>query len=303
MTVNAKTRPIDMVGSDIDIIDSNHDILGESLIWDQDKQLLWWVDGIGMFIHRLDPSTNKKQSWQMTEEIGSIGLRQKGGLVVGMRSGLYFFNPDNGALTEIVKPDADRPGNRFNDGKVDRHGRFWTGTVQASAYTPRGRLWRLDADLKANLIMEGITCINGISFSPDNRLMYFTDSFSCRIDVFDYDATDGAIYNRRHFADVPLGRGICDGSTVDADGCFWSANMDGWCVTRYDPRGRIDTVINLPVRRVTSLCFGGPNLDTLYITTARRRMKEKELAQQPLAGCLLAVNAGIQGLEEPKFLG
>ena len=151
--------------------------------------------------------------------------------------------------------------------------------------------------------MEGITCINGISFSPDNRLMYFTDSFSCRIDVFDYDATDGAIYNRRHFADVPLGRGICDGSTVDADGCFWSANMDGWCVTRYDPRGRIDTVINLPVRRVTSLCFGGPNLDTLYITTARRRMKEKELAQQPLAGCLLAVNAGIQGLEEPKFLG
>ena len=110
-----------------------------------------------MFIHRLDPSTNKKQSWQMTEEIGSIGLRQKGGLVVGMRSGLYFFNPDNGALTAIVKPDADRPGNRFNDGKVDRHGRFWTGTVQASAYTPRGRLWRLDADLKANLIMEGIT--------------------------------------------------------------------------------------------------------------------------------------------------
>jgi DNA-binding CsgD family transcriptional regulator len=113
--------------------------------------------------------------------------------------------------------------------------------------------------------MEGITCINGISFSPDNRLMYFTDSFSCRIDVFDYDSTDGAIYNRRHFADVPLGRGICDGSTVDADGCFWSANMDGWCVTRYDPRGRIDTVINLPTRRVSSLCFGGPNLDTLFI--------------------------------------
>ena len=142
MTVNAKTRPIDMVGSIIDVADSNQDILGESVIWDKDSGHLWWVDGIGMFIYRLDPSSGKKQSWKLNEEIGSIGLRKKGGLVVGMRSGLYFFNPENGQLTEIAKPDADRPGNRFNDGKVDRHGRFWTGTVQASAYTPRGRLWR-----------------------------------------------------------------------------------------------------------------------------------------------------------------
>jgi len=143
--------------------------------------------------------------------------------------------------------------------------------------------------------MEGITCINGISFSPDNRLMYMTDSFSCQIDVFDYDSVEGAIHNRRKFADVPLGRGICDGSTVDADGCFWSANMDGWCVTRYDPRGRIDMVVNLPVRRVSSLCFGGPDLDTLFITTARRRMSEKELTQQPLAGNVLAVRPGVKG--------
>jgi len=303
MTVNAKTRPIDMVGSVIDIADSELDILGESIIWDHEKQLLWWVDGIGMFIRRLDSATGEKRNWKMHEEIGSIGLRKKGGLVVGMRSGFYFFFPETGALEEIAKPDADRPGNRFNDGKVDRHGRFWSGTVQASAYTPRGRLWRLDPDLKTTMIMEGITCVNGMSFSPDNRLMYFTDSFSCQIDVFDYDSVDGAIYNRRHFADIPLGRGTCDGSTVDADGCFWSANIDGWCVTRYDPRGRIDTVINLPVRRVTSLCFGGPKLDTLYITTARRRMQEKELAQQPLAGCLLAVHPGVQGLPEPEFLG
>ena len=303
MTVNAKTRPIDMVGSIIDVADHGQDVLGESIVWDHDTQLLWWVDGIGMFIHKLNPATGQKQSWKMNEEVGSIGLRKAGGLVVGMRSGFYFFSPETGALTEIARPDAERPGNRFNDGKVDRYGRFWSGTVEAGAYTPRGRLWRLDPDLKTTLIMEGITCINGMSFSPDNRLMYFTDSFSCRIDVFDYDATDGSIYNRRHFADIPLGRGTCDGSTVDADGCFWSANIDGWCVTRYDPRGRIDTVINLPVRRVTSLCFGGPDLDTLYVTTARRRMQEKELAQQPLAGKLLAVRPGVKGLVEPKFLG
>lgn len=303
MTVNSLTRPIDMVGSVIDVVDSAQDVLGESITWDSKKQVLWWVDGIGQFIHQLDPATGKKKSWKMNEEIGSIGLRAKGGLIVGMRSGLYFFDPETGDLSEISRPDAERPGNRFNDGKVDRHGRFWSGTVEAAVYTPRGRLFRLDTDLRPKLIMEGITCINGISFSPDNRLMYMTDSFSCRIDVFDYDAVDGEIYNRRHFADVPLGRGICDGSTVDADGCFWSANMDGWCVTRYDPRGRIDMVINLPVRRVSSLCFGGPDLDTLYITTARRRMGDKELAQQPLAGNVLAVRPGVKGLPEPEFLG
>ncbi|TCK35397.1 sugar lactone lactonase YvrE [Paraburkholderia sp. BL8N3] len=303
MTVSSITRPIDMVGSVIDVVDSTPDVLGESIIWDEKTQLLWWVDGIGQAIHRLDISSGAKKSWPMQEEIGSIGLRAKGGLIVGMRSGFYFFSPETGELTEIARPDAERPKNRFNDGKTDRHGRYWSGTVEAAAYTPRGRLFRLDPDLKPHLIMEGITCINGISFSPDNRLMYMTDSFSCQIDVFDYDSVEGAIHNRRKFADVPLGRGICDGSTVDADGCFWSANMDGWCVTRYDPRGRIDMVVNLPVRRVSSLCFGGPDLDTLFITTARRRMSEKELTQQPLAGNVLAVRPGVKGLPEPEFLG
>lgn len=303
MTVSSKTRPIDMVGSVIEVADAGRDILGESIIWDSHGQALWWVDGIGKFVHRLDPASGQKRSWETTEEIGSVNLRAKGGVLLGMRSGLYFLDPASGQQTEIARPDAERPGNRFNDGKVDRHGRFWSGTVEAAAYTPRGRLFRMDADLSVKKIMDGITCINGISFSPDNRLMYLTDSFSCRIDVFDYDAVDGAIYNRRHFADVPLGRGICDGSTVDADGCFWSANMDGWCVTRYDPRGRIDMVVNLPVRRVSSLCFGGPDLDTLYITTARRRMGDQELAQQPLAGNVLAVRPGVKGLPEPEFAG
>ena len=151
--------------------------------------------------------------------------------------------------------------------------------------------------------MEGITCNNGLSFSQDNRLMYFTDSFSYRIDVFDHDDTEGTIHNRRVFAEIPIGRGVCDGATVDADGCFWCANNDGWCVTRYDPRGRVAMVINLPLRRATSVCFGGPDLDVLYITTGTRRMQKEELAQQPLSGCLLAVRPGVKGLPEPEFAG
>jgi sugar lactone lactonase YvrE len=287
----------------IDVVDGHHDVLGESPVWDHRRGVLWWVDGIGQKIHRLNPSSGEKRTWPMQEEVGSIGLRAKGGLVVAMRSGFYFFDPETGKLAEIARPDADRPKNRFNDGKVDRTGRFWSGTVQADKYVPRGRLWRLDPDLKTSRHMDGITCINGLSFSPDGQLMYMTDSFSLWIDVLNYDQDEGTIHNRRPFAQIEIGRGRCDGATVDADGCFWSANNDGWCVTRFDPRGRVDRVINLPVRRPTSLVFGGPDLDVLYITTATRRLPESELAQQPLAGCLLAVRPGVKGLAEPEFAG
>lgn len=297
------SRPIELKATPVDVADAEHCVLGESALWDHGRGLLWWVDGIGQAIHRLEPATGEKQSWKLEEEVGAIGLRAKGGLIVGTRSGIGFFDPQSGRLSPSSRPEADRPGFRFNDGKVCRAGRFWTGTVQADKYTPRGRVWRIDADASAHKMLEGVTCQNATSFSPDNRLMYFTDSFTCRIEVFDYDDAEGTLHNRRLFAEVPLGRGVCDGATVDADGGFWSANIDGWCVTRYDPRGGIDRVINLPVRRPTSLCFGGPDLDILYITTATRRMSEKELAQQPLAGCVLAVRPGVKGLPEPQFAG
>ena len=297
------TRLIEMKAPAVEVVDSERGVLGESAVWDHQRGLLWWVDGIGQAIHRLDPSSNAKRSWKFDEEVGSIGLRAKGGLIVGMRSGIHFFDPGTGRLSLSSRPEADRPGFRFNDGKVCRAGRFWTGTVQADQYTPRGRVWRIDHDGTAHKLLEGVTTQNGTSFSPDNRRMYFTDSFSCRIEVFDYDDIEGTLHNRRLFAEVPLGRGVCDGATVDADGCFWSANIDGWCVTRYDPRGGMDMVINLPVRRPTSLCFGGPDLDILFITTATRRMPEAELAQQPLSGCLLAVRPGVKGLPEPEFAG
>jgi sugar lactone lactonase YvrE len=287
----------------IEVVDSAHDVLGESPVWDSRRRVLWWVDGIGCRIHRLDPSSGEKRTWLQPEEVGSIGLRANGGLVVAMRSGFFFFDPDSGALTEICRPDAERPKNRFNDGKMDRNGRFWSGTVQADRYVPRGRLWRLDPDLKTSQHMDGLTCINGLSFSPDGQLMYMTDSFNLCVDVLNYDQDEGTIHNRRLFAEVQIGRGRCDGATVDADGCFWSANNDGWCVTRFDPRGRVDRVINLPVRRPTSLAFGGADLDILFITTATRRLPASELAQQPIAGCLLAVRPGVKGLPEAEFAG
>ncbi len=301
--VSAFTRATELKATPIEVIDKTRDILGESAVWDAQDQVLWWVDGIGCNIHCLNHSSGKKRSWNFNEEVGSIGLRAAGGLVVGMRSGLFTFDPGDGELTEICRPDADFPDHRFNDGKVDRSGRFWTGTIKAAEYEPRGRVFRLNPDRTTKMFLQGITCVNGLSFSPDNRLMYFSDSFSRKIEVFDYDDIDGEIYNRRFFAEVALGRGVCDGATVDADGCLWSANANGWCVTRYDPHGKVDMVFNLPVQKPTSLCFGGPDLSTLFITTGTRRLSDTEQAQQPLAGNLLAIRPGVKGIAEGRYAG
>lgn len=299
---NIHLQVISMLGTDVDVIDGHRDVLGESPIWDHRENALYWVDGIGAAVHRLDTATGSKKSWPLPEEVGAIGLcRSRDRLMVGLRSGVYLLDTTNGTLDAVATPETDRPENRFNDGKVDRAGRFWSGTVKADRYEARGRLWRIDPDRSAHKILDGVVCPNSICFSPDDRLMYYSESFTCRVDVFDYDIGDGAVYNRRLFADIPIGRGVSDGATVDSEGFLWIANMDGWCVTRYDPRGRVARVINLPVRRPSACCFGGPDLDILYITTATRRMQEKEIAQQPLAGCLLAVDPGVKGLPEPEF--
>lgn len=297
-------QAISMQGTHVEVVDSHRDVLGESPIWDHRENVLYWVDGIGPAIHRLDPAAGKKKTWPMPEEVGSIALRRKrDSILVGLRSGIFFLDTKTGALETAVKPEADRPENRFNDGKADRAGRFWSGTVKADRYEARGHLWRVDPDLNAHRILDGVVCPNSIAFSPDDRLMYYSESFHCRIYVYDFDIVDGRIHNRRTFAELPIGRGVSDGATVDAEGYLWSANMDGWCVTRYDPRGRVDRIVSLPVRRPSACCFGGPNLDILYITTATRRLSEKEKAQQPLAGCLLAVDPGVKGLPEPEFAG
>ena len=296
-------RPVDLSVPIIEVVDEECSVLGESIVWDEVKQCLWWVDGIGQKIHCRDHDTGQKKTWDFDEEIGSIGLRKGGGLIVGMRSGLFLFTEETGKLECFARPDSEFPGHRFNDGKADRSGRFWTGTVLAKEYAPSGRLFRVDPDLSAHLMLEGISCVNGLCFSPDNRLMYYSDSFSNRIEVFDYNEHDGRIFNRRLFAEIPIGRGVCDGATVDAQGYFWSANCYGWCVTRYTPRGQVDMVFNLPVQKPTSLCFGGPDLDVLYITTAHRRLNQAQREQQPLAGKLLAVRPGVRGIAEARFHG
>jgi len=294
--------------------DETPTILGESALWSSGERAMYWVDGLRPSIHRRVLGSGKTTKWDAPEEVGCIGLRAKGGLVAALRSGFYSFDTETGTFMAICDPESDRPRSRFNDGKVDRGGRFWSGTVQESLtvgtadsnaryYDAVGKLWRLDPNGRAKECANGITMNNGLCWGPGNDIMYFSDSFTREIVVYDYDLATGDIENRRHFASIPRERGVCDGATVDSEGYFWCANIDGGCVTRYDPKGKVAQVVALPVTRPTSCCFGGPDLKTLYVTTARRRLNEEQLRQQPLAGCLLAIETDVAGLPEPKYLG
>ncbi|SEB12130.1 SMP-30/gluconolactonase/LRE family protein [Paraburkholderia sartisoli] len=287
--------------TDLDIVDEERRFVAESPLWDYRANRLYWVDVARPAILWRDMNTGNRHTWSYDEEVGSIALCEAGGLVAGMRSGIYRVDTETGMRTPLAKPESDRPLNRFNDGAVDPTGRYWIGSLQTDSLAPRGRLWRIEADACGSAMLDGLTCPNGLCWSPDGQRMYFTDSSTQRIDVFDYDVCDGVAYNRRLFAELPDGRGVGDGATVDGDGYLWSASCGGWCITRYDPRGRVDRIVGLPVRLPTSCCFGGQKLDTLYITSSTR-MGDVELAQQPMAGRLIAAYVGVKGVCERTFV-
>ncbi|MGE0746373.1 MAG: SMP-30/gluconolactonase/LRE family protein [Rhodospirillales bacterium] len=282
---------------------NNRDVTGESPLWSPAEAALYWVDIRRPAVWRLDPATGAQASWTMPCEVGSIGLRARGGLIVALRSGLHALDTATGALGLLVDPEPRRSANRLNDGKVDPAGRFWVGTVQDPDPQPVGRLYRIGGDLAVTAVADGIAMPNALAFSRDGRRMYFADSFTRRIDVYDFDRATGAVANRRTFATVPDGQGLPDGATVDAEDCLWNARIGGWGIDRYDPDGRLMRTIRLPTERPTSVGFGGPDLATLYITTGTARLDAAALAAQPLAGALLALDPGVRGLAEPAFVG
>jgi sugar lactone lactonase YvrE len=205
-----------------------------------------------------------------------------------------------GRQTKLADVEQDRPGNRMNDGKCDSRGRFWAGSWTIDL-TPDGALYRLDTDGTVSRLLEPVTCSNGIGWSPDDSLMYYIDSTTYRVDVFDYDSDSGAIAGRRPLVEIPELHGMPDGLTVDADGCIWVCLWGGSAIRRYDPAGRLDMVISLPTANVTSCTFGGRDLGDLYITSAREDLDERALAAQPEAGSLFVCRPGPTGLQPNAF--
>ncbi len=283
-----------------------HAELGEGTLWDPRAGVLWWIDIWGKLIHRFDPATGEDRTWQAPEYLGCLGLRQTGGLVLTMQSGFHFFDPDSGRFEPIADPEAGRPETRFNDGKPDRQGRFWSGTMfevpgQPIAFV--GALYRLDADHSVHKMIDGVGCSNALAWSPDSRTMYFSDSHAGAVWAYDFDPATGGIANRRTFIDMTASGGVADGATVDAEGCYWLTIPVTSKVCRYDPDGRLIETVVLPTDLPTCCEFGGKDLDVLYVTTAVLNRQEEHFSGQSNPGGLFAIQTDVRGLALPPFRG
>lgn len=278
------------------------DILGEGPVWDVQEQALYWVNIRGCAVRRFDWGTRRVDTWTLPEVVGSLAVRHGGGLLLALKSSLSYFDPVTGALQRVSAPEADWPEMRFNDGKCDRQGRFWAGTMNDVTREPEGTLYRLDPARGCAAMQTGIRIPNSLCWSPDGRVMYFADSPMRTIFAYPFDAATGELGDRREFATVEA-PAIPDGATVDAEGFVWCAHYDGWRIVRFAPDGRIDRLVELPVQRPTSVQFGGPGLDVLFVTTATQKLSQEDLAKQPLAGALLALEPGVKGLPEARYAG
>ncbi|MCP4360757.1 MAG: SMP-30/gluconolactonase/LRE family protein [Chloroflexi bacterium] len=276
------------------------DKLGEGPVWSVAEQALYWVDIERPCLQRWQPSSGAYMAWMMPSQIGCFALRASGGTIVGLRDGLYSFDLDSGDMSAICRPEATL-NTRFNDGKCDRHGRFWAGTMDMKIAAPLGALYRLDRNGNCRQMVSAVTCSNGLGWSPDNRTMYVTDSPTHTIFAYDFDLQTGDISSKRIFAQDT--EGFPDGLTVDSDGFVWSAKWDGWKIVRYAPDGFVDREITLPVARPTSCIFGGPDLNLLYVTSASVGLSAAERAEQPLAGQMFMLETAVAGLPEPLFVG
>ena len=276
--------------------------LGESPIWDAPAGVLWWIDIYKPTLNRFDPMSGRNQEIKLDQNIHAIAVRRSGGIVGSFQHGIGFVDPATATVTTVADPIGEAPA-KFNDGKCDRGGRFWTGSMSNDWVTPIGCLYRFDGDRTLRIMDTGFKLSNGMGWSPDDRTMYFTDFGQSTIFAYDYDAGSGAIDNRRPFVTIPQGEGQPDGMTVDADGCLWVALWDGWAVARFDPAGKRVATIRLPVMRPTSCMFGGPDFATMYVTSATMLLAEAERADQPLAGAVFAIETGVHGVDEPKFAG
>lgn len=286
-------------------------LLGESPFWHPQEQVLYYCDIPGRRLHRFDPASGHLDGWAFDTDVACAVPNAAGALVLALRDGVWQFDPATGAARLCVPAPYDPTHQRFNDGKCDPAGRLWCGTLDETRQ-PLGALYCLDLDGRLTARAEGCTTSNGLAWSPDARTLYWADTRAHTVYAFDADPDTGHIGERRVFAQFParaqgqplddyLGRP--DGAAVDAEGHYWVAMFEGSRVLRLSPEGRVVQEILLPVRCPTMPCFGGADLRTLYITTAREKRPADELARQPWAGCVLQVQVEVPGLPTNAFRG
>lgn len=283
-------------------IQASNAILGEGPSWDGDQAVLYWVDIKRPAVFRFDPLRGQTGHWPLPYPVGCVvPTRWANRLTLADANGFAFLDLETGSLTRIGDPEEDLPGNRFNDGKVDRAGRLWAGTIDDLCVNPTGSLYRMDPGGEIHRKATGFICSNGLGWSPDSRTMYFTDSMVRTIWAYEFELSSGELGKRRVFAKLAEGDGVPDGLTIDSAGYVWSAIWDGWRVIRWAPDGSIAQEVRVPVQRPSSCMFGGPDLKTLYITSACVELPSTALNSGPLAGALFALETDTPGLPERPF--
>ena len=287
----------------IEVLIPCRNMLGESPLWCPRRERLYWVDIRAPALLHCAADGSDLRTWQMPEEIGSFAFCEGEDFLLALKTGLYRYTPATTAFRRIAAPDVNLPHHRFNEGKCDARGRFWAGTMNDLVREATGSLFRLGADLQCTRMRTAIAVPNSMAWSVDGTTMYFADTERRVIDVFDFDLDDGRMGQARPFADLRSGEGRPDGATVDSENCLWSAEVVSGRVVRYAPNGREISAWKLPVSKVTSLTFGGPDLRTLYITSGRYRLSAQELATQPLAGALFVLQAPVAWLPASCFAG
>lgn len=280
-------------------------ILGEGPLWDVDEQRLYFIDSFGCNVFRCTAEGGEVRAWDVPAKIGSMALRKQGGAVLSLATGFHFLDFRSGETQLIVDPEPDKPNNRINDGKVDKRGRFVAGSMDTMEEGPNGALYRLDPDLKLTKLDDGIIVSNGPCWSPDGRIFYFADSWSGEIWAYDYDLDTGNVSNRRTFTRIDTSNGgAADGATVDEEGYVWSALVYDAKLVRYAPDGSVDRIVEMPVKKVTSCMFGGPNLDILYVTSMAKPPLPRFPSDGVQRGSLFAIHGlGVRGVPEPRFAG
>lgn len=277
--------------------------LGECPVWSVREQVLYWVDIKGRRIHRFDPEQGRGDSVPVHEDIGCLGLREGGGFIAGMRSGLWHLDGAGQIVAKLADNPEDWQTSRFNDGRCDPAGRFWAGTLDEPKAGAMAHLYRYDG--RGLIALEGgLTTSNGLAFSPDGRWLYHSDTPRFTIYRYPFDARDGSLGTREIFARLDPAapdRARPDGAACDAEGFYWSVLYEGGRVRRYAPDGRVAAEYILPARCPTMVAFGGPDLRTLFVTTVRGGRPDDELARFPESGGLFAMRVEVPGLPEPEF--
>jgi len=277
--------------------------LGECPVWSVDEQVLYWVDINAPSLNRFDPPTGNNTAYAMPRSIGSFALRATGGFVVALRDGIWCADAAGKLERKIVEAPYDPAHHRFNDGRADRQGRFWVGSMNEKRDTKTAALYRVDPDLTLHTVLTGLVISNGLAFSPDERTLYHADTPTLTVHAYDYDAGGGSISGKRVFAKFSADTERPDGAAVDGNGCYWIAFYRAGKVAQIAPDGRLIAEYGLPALCPTMCAFGGADLKTLYVTTARQQRSSEELSRLPQSGGVFAMRVDVAGQPEPEFGG